>query len=71
VKNHPIRHSNGSTDSRYSLTLEHTGHARPHWVARFCGEWIASSRFYSAALARLVGDASIRKGNPIIEEIKP
>jgi hypothetical protein len=29
-------------DRRYTLTREHTGAARPQWVARFCGEFLAA-----------------------------
>lgn len=28
-------------DKRYSFTPEYVGHAKPRWVARFCGQWIS------------------------------
>ncbi len=30
-------------DSRYTITQEYCGHAEQQFVARFCGEWIASA----------------------------
>lgn len=33
-------HDNGKPDYRYSVTLEHIGHPKPRWVARFDGELI-------------------------------
>lgn len=35
-----ITHTNGKTDGRYTVTLEHTGQAQPVYVARFCGEFL-------------------------------
>jgi hypothetical protein len=35
-----ITHDNGGTDSRYTVTLEHTGRPTAVYVARFCGDWL-------------------------------
>lgn len=61
----PIR-NHGQIDRRYSIAREFTGHEKPQWVARFDGEFIAASGFYSSALARAVGHNAIRKGAPVI-----
>lgn len=34
--------TNPLPDGRYTLTREDVGQPVPHWVARFCGEWIYS-----------------------------
>ena len=39
---HPIKHSNGRTDGRYTVTSEYDGHIQQTYVVRFCGEWIAA-----------------------------
>ena len=41
-KIHPIKLSNGKHDERYQLSKEFCGYAKPHWVLRFCGDWIIS-----------------------------
>jgi hypothetical protein len=46
---HPIK-----SDERYSLTKEFTGHEKPQWVVRFCGQWVDSSAFYSSAVVKAV-----------------
>lgn len=38
-----ITHPNGRTDSRYTVTLEHTGQVKPVYVARFCGDFLGWS----------------------------
>jgi hypothetical protein len=53
-------------DRRYTVTKEFTGHAKPQWVVRFCGEWVASSPFYSSAVVRAVGHNAERMGAPVI-----
>lgn len=35
-----VRHSDGTTDSRYSLALEFCGEKEPKLILRFCGEWL-------------------------------
>lgn len=37
------KHDNGKPDTRYTVTLEHTGQVIPYHVARFMGEWVAAS----------------------------
>ncbi len=56
------------SDKRYSITGEWEG-ARLRWVVRFCGEFVSSHAFHSAALMRAVGESSIRRGAQVIEEI--
>jgi hypothetical protein len=46
---HPIK-----SDERYSVAREWTGHKKPQWVVRFCGQWIDSSAFYSSAVVKAV-----------------
>ena len=37
------KHTNGKPDTRYTVTLEHTGHPVPQYVARWLGEFIGSA----------------------------
>lgn len=68
-KQYPIRHDDGKTDNRYSIRQEYTGHAQgKQWVARFCGDWIGSSQFYSSALMLATGHNARRNGALVIEE---
>jgi hypothetical protein len=46
---HPIK-----SDERYSVTKEFTGHEKPQWVVRFCGQWVDSSAFYTSAVVKAV-----------------
>jgi hypothetical protein len=64
---HPIK-----SDSRYTITQEHTGHisAKPQHVLRFCGEWIASSPFLSPMIMRAVGHKAQRDGAVTVIEKK-
>lgn len=57
-----------SSDSRYTITLEYTGKADPQYVLRFCGEWIASSAFYSSMVTRAIGESQVRRGALVITE---
>lgn len=41
MKRNPIKHDDGKTDKRYSLSLEWCGYATKQKVLRFCGEWIS------------------------------
>ena len=67
-KRHPVTHDNGKPDFRYSVALEFCGHAKPHYVARFCDdEFIGSSEFYSSAALLAIGHNARRKGAMIIE----
>jgi hypothetical protein len=68
TKENPIRHDDGNADTRYSIRKEYTGHATPQWVARFCGEWIGSSQFYSSALMFASGHNARRNGALTIVE---
>jgi hypothetical protein len=52
---HPIK-----SDERYSLTKEFTGHEKPQWVVRFCGQWVDSSAFYSSAVVKAVVSKATR-----------
>jgi hypothetical protein len=56
------------TDSRYSITIENTGAARPQYVARFCGDWIGARSTYGAALLLLAGEQARRNGALIFTE---
>lgn len=70
-KQYPIRHDGGKTDFRYSIRQEFTGHAQgKQWVARFCGDWIGSSQFYSSALMLAAGHDARRKGALVLEECR-
>lgn len=57
------------TDSRYTIDKEFTGAPKPQFVARFCGDWIGASAFYSSALALLAGEQARRNGALIITAI--
>ena len=37
------KHTNGKPDTRYTVTLEGTGHPQNRHVARWCGEWLGAS----------------------------
>jgi hypothetical protein len=52
---HPIK-----SDQRYSVALEWTGHEKPKWVVRFCGQWVDSSAFCASAVAMAVVSKSAR-----------
>ena len=53
-----------SSDKRYTVTREFTGHAsgKPQFVLRFCGDWIDSFTTYPAAVVRAVGESARRRG---------
>ena len=40
-----------SLDRRYTIAREYCGHARPRFVARFCGDWLGQSRRRHRAVA--------------------
>lgn len=58
-------------DSRYSISLEWTGDKEPHYVARFCSDWLGSSvvrdTAYEFASAHKIGyritESETQKGN--------
>lgn len=54
-KLNPISHDGGRADMRYQIKLEYCGHEKPHYVARFCGDWIGQSLHYSSALLLAAG----------------
>lgn len=60
---HPVK-----SDSRYTVRKEYCGHAEPRFVARFCGEWIGQSKFYTSAVALCVGHKARMNGALVIEE---
>ena len=69
MKKHPVTHLDRSgPDRRYSVALEWCGHATPHYVARFCGEWLGQSKFYASAMMLCVGESNVRNGAEIITE---
>lgn len=49
-----MTHDDGTTDGRYTLATEWTGHHFPQWVGRFCGEWIHASHDEFAVWLRMV-----------------
>jgi hypothetical protein len=57
-------------DKRYSINLEFCGHAKPHYVARFCGEFIASSLSRPAMVLKCIGHNNVRLGAEIFTEQK-
>ncbi len=65
METHPIK-----SDSRYSVQREYCGYEKPRFVARFCGEFIASHLSYTAAVLAAVGHRCARQTG-IIEEVKP
>ena len=50
------------SDPRYTVTQEWTGHAKPQFVVRFCGEWIASRQFRGSAIMLASGEKARRNG---------
>lgn len=60
---HPVQR-----DRRYTVTQEAAGYPERRYVARFCGEFIASSLSYSAAAIRCVGHHAERMGALVITE---
>lgn len=67
---HPVTHRDGSRtpDTRYKITREHSGKAKPQFVARFCDEFIGQSAFYTSAVVMAVGHNAMRLGEPVIVE---
>jgi hypothetical protein len=57
-----VSHSDGTKDKRYTITLEHTGHEKPHYVVRFCDEWVGSRAHYGSAVMLAVGEHARRRG---------
>jgi hypothetical protein len=66
MKTHPIK-----SDSRYTVQREFCGHAKPRFVARFCGEFISSHLSYSGAVLAVVGHKAVRDGALVFEEVRP
>lgn len=56
-------------DRRYTITIEFCGFAKPHYVVRFCGDWIDSSEFKSSAIVRAVGEHARRNGALTVTEL--
>ena len=59
---HPIK-----SDRRYEIQLEWCGHETPHYVLRWCGDFIASSISRAAMVTRAVGHKAQRDGALTIE----
>ena len=57
-------------DSRYEIKREFCGYEDARFVARFRGEWVGQSLFYSSAVLLCVGHNCGRKGAPIIEAVE-
>ena len=57
------------SDARWTYGLEYTGHAKPQWVVRFCGDWIASTSTKGAALIRATGEKARRDGALTVQNI--
>lgn len=58
-------------DSRYTVTLEYTGQAKPQFVVRFCGEFVTSRSTYTAAVLAATGHRLQRQNALTFVEIKP
>ena len=43
VATQPMNATKTKPDARYTIALEHAGHASPQHVTRFCGQWLAAS----------------------------
>lgn len=58
------------SDHRYTITQEYTGDQsrKAQYVVRFCGEWITSRQFLSAAVLAAQGAKNIRNGALVVEE---
>ena len=69
MKQHPVT-INGEPDTRYSIEKEDTLNIASRFVARFCGEWIGQSQFYSSAVLLAIDHNSRRKG-AMVTEIDP
>jgi hypothetical protein len=66
MNRHPIR-----SDSRWTVTKEWSGRAKPYYVVRFCGEWVDSRAGYLAAVARAVCEKAKRDGALVVTELSP
>ena len=60
MKTHPIK-----SDQRYTVTREWCGDAKPRYITRFCGEWIAKATTYPAAVMLATGHRLQRNGSPV------
>lgn len=61
---------NGRPDMRYTVTKEAYGHLGQRFVARFNGEEIAYSAFYTAAVGMAVGHANVARGCTVITAVE-
>ena len=59
------------SDSRYTVAREFCGHDKPRFVARWCGDFIASRSDYPAAVLCCVTHKAARNGYPVIIEQLP
>tara|TARA_R110002110_G_scaffold175387_6_gene378932 strand:+ start:3363 stop:3557 length:195 start_codon:yes stop_codon:yes gene_type:complete len=57
------------SDPRYTVTQEWTGHEKPQFVVRFCGEWISSRQFRGSAIMLASGERVRRDGALTVEAI--
>lgn len=57
------------SDARWTYAPEWTGHAKPRWVVRFCGDFVASCPTQGAALMRATGEKTRRDGALTVENI--
>lgn len=64
---YPVYHPGIRTiDSRYTVGKEWTGQGTRQFVARFCGEWIGASKFYTSSVMMAVGHSAERRGCPVV-----
>lgn len=62
---HPVEN-----DERFTISREWIGKEKPYFVARFCGEWIGASAFYTSAAMLAIGESARRRGAMIIEAVE-
>ena len=55
------------SDPRYTVTQEWTGHAKPQFVIRFCGDWVDSRQFLGSAIMLAAGEKARRNGALVVE----
>ena len=57
-------------DRRFTISREWIGKEKPYFVARFCGEWIGASAFYTSAAMLAIGESARRRGALLIEAVE-
>lgn len=69
MKHQKLEHVHLASDERYTITREFCGYEEPRFVLRFCGDYLANSKFYSSMLLLAMGESVKRRGCPVIEAI--